>query len=87
MPLGSSARAALLECYDALSKAYGALSTACRIGPHRFFPALLLARVDGKSPVEYLTEENKRTVRSLARSLIGANTLEQVHAAWQRSST
>ena len=38
MPLGSSARAALLECYDALSKAAAApLSTACRIGPHRFF--------------------------------------------------
>lgn len=29
-------------------------------------PALMLARVDGKSPVEYLTEESRETVRALA---------------------
>lgn len=29
-------------------------------------PALMLARVDGKSPVEYLTEESRTTVRNLA---------------------
>lgn len=29
-------------------------------------PALMLARVDGKSPVEYLTEEGRETVRTLA---------------------
>ena len=33
-------------------------------------PALMLARVDGKSPVEYLSEVNRDTVRSLARPLI-----------------
>jgi fructosamine-3-kinase len=34
-------------------------------------PALLLARVDGKSPVEYITDEHDRQfVRSFARSLI-----------------
>ena len=83
-----SARAALLECYDALSTAYGAPFEGVQDRAASLLPALLLARVDGKSPVEYLTDENKRTVRSLARSLIGsANTLEDVHTAWQRSST
>jgi aminoglycoside phosphotransferase (APT) family kinase protein len=83
-----SARAALLECYDALSKAYGAPFEGVQDRAASLLPALLLARVDGKSPVEYLTDENKRTVRSLARSLVGSETtLEDVHAAWQRSST
>jgi aminoglycoside phosphotransferase (APT) family kinase protein len=35
-------------------------------------PALLLARIDGKSPVEYLTrDDEKSAVRRFARSLIG----------------
>jgi len=33
-------------------------------------PMLMLARVDGKSPVEYLTEESRAIVRSLAQGLI-----------------
>jgi aminoglycoside phosphotransferase (APT) family kinase protein len=36
----------------------------------RVLTTLMLARVDGKSPVEYLTEEGRRKVRVLARSLI-----------------
>lgn len=37
----------------------------------RLLPALFLARVDGKSPVEYLSEEDQReTVRRIARGLI-----------------
>lgn len=32
--------------------------------------ALMLARVDGKSPVEYLSEENRKLVRDLSRNLI-----------------
>jgi 5-methylthioribose kinase len=37
----------------------------------RLLPALMLARVDGKSPVEYLgTEPEKERVRALSRSLI-----------------
>lgn len=35
-------------------------------------PALLLARVDGKSPVEYLSEPARRRVRALAVSMITA---------------
>lgn len=36
----------------------------------RLLPALMLARVDGKSPVEYLDEFERRKVRDIARSLI-----------------
>jgi len=37
----------------------------------RLLPMLFLARVDGKSPVEYLTEENdKALVRAQARAMI-----------------
>ncbi|MEM1288932.1 MAG: phosphotransferase [Pseudomonadota bacterium] len=36
----------------------------------RLLPALMLARVDGKSPVEYLSAEGQRTVRDLSRDLI-----------------
>lgn len=48
-------------------------------------PGLLLARVDGKSPVEYLTDENdKNRVRRAARALLvdPVRTLEDVAAAW-----
>lgn len=34
-------------------------------------PCLFLARVDGKSPVEYLDEQSRNTVRQLALALIG----------------
>lgn len=36
----------------------------------RLLPALMLARVDGKSPVEYLLDTERETVRSIARQLI-----------------
>ena len=48
-------------------------------------PGLLLARVDGKSPVEYLTTESQRdTVRRVARALLTKPTdrLMTVRAAW-----
>jgi aminoglycoside phosphotransferase (APT) family kinase protein len=38
----------------------------------RALTALMLARIDGKSPVEYLTEQERRAVRSISQSLIGA---------------
>jgi hypothetical protein len=52
-------------------------------------PALLLARVDGKSPVEYLSQPQKDLVRATARRLLGGNaqTLQQIRDEWQRSST
>lgn len=36
----------------------------------RLLPALMLARVDGKSPVEYLSEKERTCVRELARQCI-----------------
>jgi hypothetical protein len=34
----------------------------------RLLPALLLARIDGKSPVEYLTDSKRHAVRTIARA-------------------
>ena len=51
----------------------------------RTFWDLLLARVDGKSPVEYLTEERDRdTVRRVARRLLAdpVDQLTEVRSAW-----
>ncbi|MET9460012.1 phosphotransferase [Streptomyces canus] len=49
-------------------------------------PALLLARVDGKSPVEYLTEESQKAfVRKVAAALLRApgRTVEEVLEHWR----
>src|SRR5207249_384743 len=50
-------------------------------------PALLLARVDGKSPVEYLTD-GKDLVRRVARALLAQPpaTLGEIQKAWQEPS-
>lgn len=71
-----AARDNFLEGFDALAKAY--LEGVCwepaaaieeRIS--HLLPGLLLARVDGKSPVEYIeTEEDKEIVRRVARALL-----------------
>ena len=50
-------------------------------------PGLFLARVDGKSPVEYLTvERDKARVRKVARALLASpvRTLAEVRGAWSR---
>lgn len=79
-----------LECFDALGGAYlrghGAPGLEARAAS--LLPGLLLARVDGKSPVEYVTEEaQKERVRAVARALLLAApaTLAEVRAAWQGS--
>ncbi|KAK46627.1 aminoglycoside phosphotransferase [Caballeronia jiangsuensis] len=48
--------------------------------------ALLLARVDGKSPVEYLDEHRRARVRAAAIELIGRpdSTLSDITTFWQR---
>jgi len=51
----------------------------------RLLPGLFLARVDGKSPVEYLTRESDvDRVRRVARALLAAPvaTLDAVRGAW-----
>jgi hypothetical protein len=47
-------------------------------------PGLFLARVDGKSPVEYLNEEDKKRVRRVGRLLLQehAERLEAIRRTW-----
>jgi aminoglycoside phosphotransferase (APT) family kinase protein len=84
--------AAYLESLDALIAGYlpgvawelpGELSA--RAGP--LAAAMLLARVDGKSPVEYLTAEADRAfVRGQARALLASDpaSLAEVVARWKK---
>lgn len=69
----AGARAALLAACERLSAAYLAevdwepvVGLEARAA--RLLPALALARVDGKSPVEYLDEAQRTQLRSAARS-------------------
>jgi aminoglycoside phosphotransferase (APT) family kinase protein len=90
-----SAALRFLQCFAALKEAY--LQGAAWEDPGQLeertatlLPALLLARVDGKSPVEYLTAEaQKEHVRRMARELLfePLSTLSGIAQAWQRSLT
>jgi Ser/Thr protein kinase RdoA (MazF antagonist) len=81
-----------LNCFEVLAKAYLAgvvweLRGALEARSARLLPGLLLARVDGKSPVEYLNAEtDKDRVRRVARALLAApaRRLNEVRAAWAR---
>ncbi len=87
-----SARERFLACFEALAGSYlggvawepqGALEARTA----RLLPGLLLARVDGKSPVEYLSaERDKERVRRVARRLLAApvGRLDEVRAAWAK---
>jgi len=84
------ARDGFLECFDALSAAYLKAVPFERIEERAaaLLPALLLARVDGKSPVEYLDEAGRGHVRRVAPRLIAnPSTLRDIRHAWQRSLT
>ena len=65
-----------LACFDAFADAYLAGAdwesrTALEARAAALLPGLLLARVDGKSPVEYLTTDlQKDTVRRAATALL-----------------
>jgi hypothetical protein len=53
-------------------------------------PALLLARVDGKSPVEYLNDDaQKNLVRRVASALLETpvSSVSEVAKTWQESLT
>ena len=79
-----------LDSFDRLAAAYRAgvaweTVHALEARAAGLLPGLLLARVDGKSPVEYITEEApKNRVRRVARRLLlqPANRLAAVRAAW-----
>jgi Ser/Thr protein kinase RdoA (MazF antagonist) len=83
-------RAAFLSCFDALSTTYLKEIRLPDVEERAatLLPALLLARVDGKSPVEYLTQENKEVVRSVARELLLSDqSLREIAGTWRRSLT
>jgi len=77
-----AARAAYLACFDALASAYFAgvdwePAAALEARVAGLLPGLLLARVDGKSPVEYLTEAAQHDcVRRVARAFLAAPAVE-----------
>ncbi|HUB13648.1 MAG TPA: phosphotransferase [Acetobacteraceae bacterium] len=85
-----SAAAGFLACFDALAARYLAgvvwespsqleLRAACLL------PGLFLARVDGKSPVEYITQEaDKDRVRRVASALLRkqGHRLAEIRQAW-----
>ena len=76
-----------LGCFDALARSYSPKPDVEQ-RTATLLPGLLLARVDGKSPVEYLTaESDKATVRRVAIALLKSppSSLEDVRNAWQRS--
>jgi aminoglycoside phosphotransferase (APT) family kinase protein len=86
-----AAREDFLRCFNALAETYlGGITwepkAALEARAAHLLPGLLLGRVDGKSPVEYLTEEAQREcVRVVARRLLTlpAERLGAVRAAWR----
>jgi hypothetical protein len=90
--LAPQAKAALQRCFEALSTAYleGVRFEGVEERAATLLPGLLLARVDGKSPVEYLTQERqKQQVRDFAKRFLQdpAATLQPIGNAWQESLT
>jgi aminoglycoside phosphotransferase (APT) family kinase protein len=86
----AAATAGFLKCFDTLAAAY--LEGVCwepadglERRAARLLPGLFLARVDGKSPVEYVTDEGqKHRVRRVARELLAnpPDRLRTVREAW-----
>ncbi len=87
-----SAAARFLECFDALGQAYlegvrWEPRNALEARAASLLPGLFLARVDGKSPVEYLSDDADRArVRRVARALLAQppEALAAVRNAWAR---
>ncbi len=79
-----------MDCYDALSAAYlagVAWEPAAELEARAasLLPGLFLARVDGKSPVEYLTDEqDKARVRTCAQAQLvePPSRLSEMRRAW-----
>ena len=86
------ARDEFLRCFDALADAYlgGVTWESPDVLEHRaaaLLPGLLLARVDGKSPVEYVTgEAQKDQVRRVARALLADPPLRlaAIRTSWKK---
>jgi hypothetical protein len=89
------ARRLLLECFQAMIETYLSLvdwepTATLETRAAHLLPALFLARVDGKSPVEYITEDAHRNkVRSVALRLLAdpLDRLADVALAWKEEIT
>jgi hypothetical protein len=88
-------QARFLESFDALAASYlGDITWESRADIEErtahLLPGLLLGRIDGKSPVEYITTETGRNqVRRVARDLLlhPVDNLAAVRAAWHKGSS
>ena len=85
-----SATSRFLAAFDALAEAHLAgvdwePREALEQRTSALLPGLLLARVDGKSPVEYLGEGDRGRVRRVGRALLRrpVERLDEVAAAWR----
>jgi len=86
------AAARFLRCFAALADSYRAriaweAPAALESRTARLLPGLMLARIDGKSPVEYITEVgDKNMVRRVARQLLQApqDRLDAILQVWRR---
>ncbi len=80
-----------LRCFGALAEAYlegvdWEPRAALEGRAAALLPGLFLARVDGKSPVEYISAETQReSVRRVARKLLAepASRFDEISAAWR----
>jgi len=87
-------RKAFLQCYDMLAEAYLAgvawePRADIELRAATLLPGLLLARVDGKSPVEYLkSDSDKDFVRGIAARFLREPpaTLAELRAAWFKTT-
>lgn len=86
-----ASQADFLACFDAFSAAYlegvsweNTDNVEARIT--RLLAAIMLARVDGKSPLEYLGEHDRERMRTFAKArvLSPATRLETIRNDWQR---
>jgi hypothetical protein len=85
--------AGYLECFNALATAYlrgvvWEISNNIERRTAALLPTLMLARIDGKSPVEYITANgDKELVRGFALRMLHENavTLHDFSAEWRRA--
>lgn len=88
-----SSASAFLACFDAFAQAYLAgadweprAALEARIA--HLLAGILLARVDGKSPLEYLDDRGRAVQRAFARRFVlaPADTLATLRAAWEKEA-
>src|SRR3954447_14121477 len=88
------ARDAFLRCFDAMAEVYAQgvtweVPAELERRAAALLPGLFLARVDGKSPVEYVVDgAQKDRVRRVARALLAdpPERLSEIRAAWQKET-